>query len=116
MPLATPDGSPNDTYRLQRIESDIAEIKATTMSMQASVASLQLGLTDRFTSKDESRQYRRDFEDRLKDLKDETTRRSDETQKRVDVWEARFWMAAVTLFGTLVTAIVGLLRTLPPPH
>jgi len=96
--------SASEPYRIDRLERDIAEIKATMMAIQASMSSLQLGLADKFTPRTETVIVQADM-----------TRRTDELAKRIDTWDARFWAVTAMVIGTLVTAVVGLLRTIPPP-
>lgn len=114
-----PESVISDNYRLDRIERDIAEIKASIMATQASMASLQNGLADRFTPRRETEVTQSGVEARFVELAkaiDQTNKRIDNTNDDLGDWTGRFWTAAIALAVTLITALISLLRTIPAPH
>lgn len=87
-------GDGDQEYRLNRIEHDIAEIKAALMAIQASVSTVQLGLPDKFVSKLEY------------------TDRRLETDKRFEKLEAANQRMLWWIIGILVMAVTSLGRSI----
>lgn len=115
-----PDEGPR--YRFGRIEDDIKEIKASVAAVQASIASLERGMVDRFTPRLEFEQFRREREQRLDrverdfDLRiAENSKRIDDSVARLEAWDGRLWMGGLMLFVAMATSIFSVLHTIPAP-
>lgn len=96
-------------YRLDRMERDIAEIKASVMAVQSSVAALQTGFGRDFTPRGET-----------VIAHDAINTQIAENRSRLDSYESRQWQLIAGLLLALITAITGMVisvgHVLPTTH
>lgn len=117
--------SQSEEYRFNRIEHDIAEIKASQMSMQASMAALQLGLADAYVPRREFQERRTDIDRQLTlmqvgidkqclDVRTEATKQNldvrTEATKRLDKLDALVQKVTWAVISALVGAVIALLK------
>lgn len=114
------------SYRVHRMETDIAEIKASVMSVQASVAQIQMGMHEMYVPRREFESFKTDLDkdqrleaDRVEKAQKAEAERIEKVQKaekeRVDERLSRTervvnYAVAVTV-GALLTAIFTLVRS-----
>lgn len=99
--MMSPEG--NQDYRLDRVERDIAEIKASVMSIQSSVSAIQIGIPQQYFS-------RRDFADRKVEDDARSKEIHDLMAKRIDKLEVLTDKAGWAVIGALLTAVGALAK------
>jgi chromosome segregation ATPase len=111
------------SYRLERLEKEVQDfslraegwhnaLASGMTAIQTQVTASQLSMPDHYAPRKEANERHEAITQHFASLE----RRIDDVGKRIDSMEGRFWAILSGLVLVGVSAIIGLLRTIPPVH